>query len=151
MSFSYRYWARVQPTNLLRGPTLRLRSTELSKKLTIGEKLTVVICFQEHELFAVTAIGEELNTVINEAPAECAVCLSDVQEGEEIRELRCGHVFHRSCLYRWLDFRQSTCPLCRGSLAPRRTLILDQHRTEVLTFKFCSFTSTDERDTWWLR
>jgi hypothetical protein len=43
MSFSYRYWARVQPTNLLRGPTLRLGSTELSKKLTIGEKLTVVI------------------------------------------------------------------------------------------------------------
>ncbi|XP_011015548.1 PREDICTED: probable E3 ubiquitin-protein ligase XERICO [Populus euphratica] len=107
--------------------------------------------FQEHELFAVTAIGEELNTVINEAPAECAVCLDDVEEGEEIRELRCGHIFHRACLYRWLDFRQSTCPLCRGSLAFRRTLILDQRRTEVLTFKFCSFKSTDERDTWWLR
>jgi E3 ubiquitin-protein ligase RHA2 len=30
-------------------------------------------------------------------------------------------------------------------------LILDQHLIEVLTFKFCSFTSTDERDTWWLR
>ncbi|KAJ6899430.1 hypothetical protein NC652_025788 [Populus alba x Populus x berolinensis] len=107
--------------------------------------------FQEHQLFAVPEIGEELNTVINEAPAECAVCLSDVEEGEEIRELRCGHIFHRACLYRLLDFRQSTCPLCRGSLTPRRTLILDQHRTEVLTFKFCSFTSTDERDTWWLR
>ncbi|XP_011008959.1 PREDICTED: E3 ubiquitin-protein ligase RNF126-like [Populus euphratica] len=107
--------------------------------------------FQEHELFAVTAIGEELNTVINEAPAECAVCLDDVEEGEEIRELRCGHIFHRACLYRWLDFRPSTCPLCRGSLAHRRTLILDQHRTEVVKFKFCSFTSTDERATWSLR
>ncbi|KAJ7523994.1 hypothetical protein O6H91_18G072100 [Diphasiastrum complanatum] len=51
-------------------------------------------------------------------PAECAVCLSEFQEGEKARWLpKCGHVFHLECIDRWL-FSQSTCPLCRVSLIP---------------------------------
>lgn len=49
---------------------------------------------------------------------ECVFCLCDIVEGEGIRELRCKHLFHRSCLNRWLEFGRATCPLCRDSLAP---------------------------------
>ncbi|XP_062190092.1 E3 ubiquitin-protein ligase At1g63170-like [Phragmites australis] len=50
-----------------------------------------------------------------EEPAvECVFCLSGIEEGEEIRELRCRHLFHRGCLDRWLMARPlATCPLCR--------------------------------------
>ncbi|KAK6921828.1 Zinc finger, RING-type [Dillenia turbinata] len=53
---------------------------------------------------------------------ECAVCLCRIEEEEEIRELRCKHLFHKVCLDRWAfsSYRRSTCPLCRGSLARPR-------------------------------
>ncbi|KAH7863209.1 hypothetical protein Vadar_014756 [Vaccinium darrowii] len=47
-------------------------------------------------------------------PDSCAVCLYEFDGGEEIRQLpNCCHIFHRSCLDRWMDHDQQTCPLCR--------------------------------------
>ena len=82
---------------------------------------------------------------------ECAVCLCKIGEGEEIRQLRCDHLFHRVCLDRWLGYRRLTCPLCRGSLFPCATITESSGvRVEVLLFKFSSLISGD-RETWWLR
>ncbi|XP_066395562.1 E3 ubiquitin-protein ligase EL5-like [Miscanthus floridulus] len=49
---------------------------------------------------------------------ECVFCLSGIEEGSEVRELRCRHLFHRACLDRWVRARPvaATCPLCRGRL-----------------------------------
>ncbi|XWS70148.1 hypothetical protein CRYUN_Cryun03dG0024200 [Craigia yunnanensis] len=67
----------------------------------------------------------------------CAVCLSRLKGGDEVRELRnCCHVFHKECIDRWVDYDQDhdhdydhdhdqnsdhednhkTCPLCRSPL-----------------------------------
>ncbi|KAM0875260.1 hypothetical protein ACQ4PT_036945 [Festuca glaucescens] len=47
----------------------------------------------------------------------CVFCLSGIEEGDEVRVLRCLHLFHRCCLDRWLAARPgATCPLCRGKL-----------------------------------
>ncbi|KAF7027002.1 hypothetical protein CFC21_039072 [Triticum aestivum] len=44
---------------------------------------------------------------------ECAVCLAELENGEEARFLpRCGHGFHAGCVNRWLA-SHTTCPLCR--------------------------------------
>jgi len=44
---------------------------------------------------------------------ECAVCLAELQDGEEARFLpRCGHGFHAECVDMWLA-SHTTCPLCR--------------------------------------
>nr|1IYM_A Chain A, EL5 [Oryza sativa] len=44
---------------------------------------------------------------------ECAVCLAELEDGEEARFLpRCGHGFHAECVDMWLG-SHSTCPLCR--------------------------------------
>ncbi|KAJ1292506.1 hypothetical protein BS78_02G396600 [Paspalum vaginatum] len=54
-----------------------------------------------------------------EEECRCVFCLSGIEEGEEIRELRCRHLFHRACLDRWLLARRpllATCPLCRARL-----------------------------------
>ncbi|XP_052200191.1 uncharacterized protein LOC127806746 [Diospyros lotus] len=81
--------------------------------------------------------------------AECPVCLCKIDAGEEIRELRCAHLFHRDCLDRWVGYKHRTCPLCRGCLAPgRRATELGE---EVLSFKFCDFGSSSGRSSWWLR
>ncbi|GMY26749.1 e3 ubiquitin-protein ligase rha2a [Fagus crenata] len=100
-------------------------------------------------------MSEELNIVRYEwmpgsscEEVECAVCLCKIEDGEEIKELRCNHIFHRVCLDRWVGYKHLICPLCRGSLLPRTTI--DKFGIEVLSFKFCSFTARD-RETWWLR
>jgi E3 ubiquitin-protein ligase ATL41 len=46
--------------------------------------------------------------------AECAVCLSAMQDGEAVRALPgCGHAFHAACVDAWLCAR-ATCPVCRA-------------------------------------
>lgn len=48
---------------------------------------------------------------------ECAVCLSALEEGEEVRRLpRCRHAFHAQCVDTWL-FSHIDCPLCRTPVA----------------------------------
>lgn len=53
------------------------------------------------------------------AEESCAVCLYELDGGEEIRRLwNCRHVFHRECVDRWMDHDQMTCPLCRTPFVP---------------------------------
>lgn len=49
---------------------------------------------------------------------ECAVCLSELEEGEEVRQLpRCMHSFHKSCIDMWLQSHLD-CPICRSPVDP---------------------------------
>nr|XP_043621311.1 probable E3 ubiquitin-protein ligase XERICO [Erigeron canadensis] len=47
---------------------------------------------------------------------ECSVCLVDFKPDAEINQLSCGHVFHKSCLEKWLKCWNVTCPLCRNHM-----------------------------------
>ncbi|XP_061340932.1 RING-H2 finger protein ATL3-like [Gastrolobium bilobum] len=45
---------------------------------------------------------------------ECAVCLSEIVQGEKARLLpKCNHGFHVDCIDMWFQ-SHSTCPLCRN-------------------------------------
>ncbi|XP_066313591.1 RING-H2 finger protein ATL39-like [Miscanthus floridulus] len=53
--------------------------------------------------------------------ADCAVCLSELADGEKVRALPgCGHVFHVDCVDAWLRSR-TTCPVCRAEVRPKAT------------------------------
>ncbi|KAG2658937.1 E3 ubiquitin-protein ligase Os03g0188200-like [Panicum virgatum] len=51
---------------------------------------------------------------------ECAVCLSEFEDGERLRVLLpwCSHAFHPDCIGAWLA-GHVTCPVCRCNLEPR--------------------------------
>ncbi|KAL6224366.1 hypothetical protein ACLB2K_003221 [Fragaria x ananassa] len=52
--------------------------------------------------------------------SECAICLGEFAEGDEIRALpQCGHVFHVGCIDTWLG-SHSSCPSCRQVLVVAR-------------------------------
>ncbi|KAF7094461.1 hypothetical protein CFC21_096768 [Triticum aestivum] len=52
------------------------------------------------------------------AVLECAVCLSEFEDGDQLRLLpKCSHAFHPDCIGEWLA-GHVTCPVCRCSLAP---------------------------------
>ncbi|KAE8799337.1 RING-H2 finger protein ATL3-like [Hordeum vulgare] len=49
---------------------------------------------------------------------ECAVCLSEVADGEKVRTLpKCAHRFHVDCIDMWFH-SHDTCPLCRAPVGP---------------------------------
>jgi len=55
---------------------------------------------------------EEAQGIRADSSQNCAICMDTFTEGEIIRDLKCGHSFHRGCIDEWL-MRKSTCPLCR--------------------------------------
>ncbi|XP_050204415.1 probable E3 ubiquitin-protein ligase XERICO [Mercurialis annua] len=49
---------------------------------------------------------------------DCSVCLTQFEPESEINCLSCGHLFHKVCLEKWLDYWNVTCPLCRSPVMP---------------------------------
>ncbi|KAJ3670732.1 hypothetical protein LUZ60_008158 [Juncus effusus] len=50
-----------------------------------------------------------------EEHTECCICLTKYEESDEMRQLPCSHMFHLSCVDRWLRII-SSCPLCKQEL-----------------------------------
>lgn len=40
----------------------------------------------------------------------CAICFSSLEK--DARFTRCTHLFHTSCLRKWMEY-QDTCPVCK--------------------------------------
>ena len=52
---------------------------------------------------------------------KCTVCLEELQGGEQMVQLVCGHAFHQACCDSWAaeclrTERESSCAVCRGPL-----------------------------------
>lgn len=43
----------------------------------------------------------------------CSICLSAFSSDDELRLLRCKHMFHSNCVDPWLLQSSDTCPMCR--------------------------------------
>lgn len=42
----------------------------------------------------------------------CSICLNEVKPTRN-NAIRCGHIFHKSCIERWKAQGKHTCPVCR--------------------------------------
>ena len=51
----------------------------------------------------------------NDCCVKCLVCQFQYEEGETIRVLPCGHMFHDECVDQWLSTKDH-CPYCRQSI-----------------------------------
>ncbi|KAJ6321906.1 hypothetical protein OIU77_011903 [Salix suchowensis] len=47
--------------------------------------------------------------------AECCICLSPYEHGAELHALPCNHLFHATCIVKWLKMN-ATCPLCKFNI-----------------------------------
>ena len=45
----------------------------------------------------------------------CSICLSDFENGDEVRTLPCSHQFHAACVDRWLKTNRA-CPVCKADV-----------------------------------
>ncbi|KAK1363481.1 RING-type domain-containing protein [Heracleum sosnowskyi] len=68
-------------------------------------------------------INPDFPVIIYESNPEsetCAICLEELECGDEIRVLRrCMHVFHKDCIDEWLPNRSMMCPVCRTRAVDR--------------------------------
>lgn len=55
---------------------------------------------------------EEINFNESISEKQCCICLFDYSEDDKINKLKCSHIFHSSCMRKWLLLNDS-CPLCR--------------------------------------
>ncbi|KAJ4910290.1 hypothetical protein Rs2_04911 [Raphanus sativus] len=52
-------------------------------------------------------------------PESCRICQDEFDSAEKVRSLRnCAHVFHKTCIDRWIHEDKMTCPLCRTLIIP---------------------------------
>ena len=50
---------------------------------------------------------------------ECCICCNEVGE-DEIIQLKCGHVQHKYCYFRWINkIKKPSCPLCKSEFNKR--------------------------------
>ena len=44
----------------------------------------------------------------------CSVCMMKLVKDQEVSELKCGHIFHKECIMKWLKEYNYKCPVCRA-------------------------------------
>ncbi|KAK2656489.1 hypothetical protein Ddye_009541 [Dipteronia dyeriana] len=64
---------------------------------------------QSLEVVAIQVLKEERA----EVSTDCSICLESVGVGEIVARMPCSHLFHTTCITRWLHQKPS-CPLCRA-------------------------------------
>lgn len=74
------------------------------------------------EWTAVLASLKSIRKAQLEPEAECSICLEALSEKTHVATrkkaccgLRCGHIFHRECITKWLK-QDLRCPNCRGEV-----------------------------------
>jgi len=58
----------------------------------------------------------------------CAICMSDFEEHDHLRELPCGHRYHVLCIDKWLQ-NHDECPMCKQDFrcGPAKMPIVQGH------------------------
>jgi len=63
------------------------------------------------------ATSFDYGRAVVEPGIECAICMTQVLDGDATMTTPCGHSFHRECLIRWMS-EDLVCPMCRSQLPP---------------------------------
>lgn len=51
---------------------------------------------------------------------KCSICLTNYEEGDQLRIIKCQHGFHKDCIDKWLVSYVNSCPICRNkAVTPR--------------------------------
>lgn len=83
---------------------------------------------------------------------ECPICYEMVTR-KESQVLKCKHIFHTSCIQRWLgDMNKNSCPTCRAVIKGRkRRVVQPQPQNQPVTRqegRFLFMGETEEGALW---
>ncbi|KAL5862110.1 hypothetical protein ACOSQ3_003395 [Xanthoceras sorbifolium] len=69
--------------------------------------------FEEVGLLLNTAVPVLLKEEKAEDSTNCSICLESIGVGKIVARLPCSHLYHTTCITRWLH-KKPSCPLCRA-------------------------------------
>lgn len=109
---------------------LRVRRRYLHRRRSRRQRASNIVFYVDQHSAPVHTANRGLEvSVLNSLPLfvyselthkdlDCAVCLSEFEEGETGRVLpKCHHSFHIECIDMWFH-SHSTCPICRSRVEP---------------------------------
>lgn len=74
----------------------------------------------------ISSADDETKDELHFTSGTCAICLEVLEDGDNVRGLICGHVFHSDCLDPWLTKRRACCPMCK-----RDYFFKDEHNNSL--------------------
>ncbi|GBN35884.1 hypothetical protein AVEN_243295-1 [Araneus ventricosus] len=97
--------------NSNRSPDVSAGTTAFS--MVTGTDQDSQSAISKYHQYNVTSINREDQACISDNSTEfiCSICLETFFEQDQIKRLRCSHVFHQSCIDMWLS-ENTNCPLC---------------------------------------
>jgi hypothetical protein len=75
------------------------------------EDVKVILTPEQFEKLKQYTLTDETIEQYNNNP--CNICMENYQVSEQITQLDCSHVFHKTCISHWLCNEHVTCPVCR--------------------------------------
>ncbi|XP_053213500.1 E3 ubiquitin-protein ligase Godzilla-like isoform X2 [Panonychus citri] len=110
-------------------PPIDINAYLLPFIITIGLCLTVLFCFMIMRCIRNLRRGSKYRLkkkYLKQIPITkyqkgeqfdtCAICLDEYTEGEKLRVLPCGHLYHVKCIDPWLTKNRKVCPVCKGQV-----------------------------------
>lgn len=100
------------------GSAERLDDVPLSSSSSMAEPVgppseEIISVVREEAAKAVEPVSEPIEVPSGAySDNTCSICLDDYEEGDQLLQLTCGHVFHRPCIDLWLKSHR-VCPCCR--------------------------------------
>jgi hypothetical protein len=70
---------------------------------------------------------EQQQSQANPEQTQCMVCLQGFQGEDQVRGLRCLHIFHACCIDNWL-IKTAVCPICRVVQTRKRVVYTPRNR-----------------------
>ncbi|XP_011479870.2 LOW QUALITY PROTEIN: E3 ubiquitin-protein ligase ARK2C [Oryzias latipes] len=87
----------------------RLGSVSRGAVQTTIERFTFPHKYKKRKPLQLKTGEAEEETDVDE---KCTICLSMLEDGEDVRRLPCMHLFHQGCVDQWLATSRK-CPICR--------------------------------------
>ncbi|XP_072518246.1 E3 ubiquitin-protein ligase ARK2C isoform X2 [Salminus brasiliensis] len=95
----------------------RLGSVSRGAVQTTIERFTFPHKYKKRKPLEMKLCEDEEESDVDE---KCTICLSMLEDGEDVRRLPCMHLFHQACVDQWLATSRK-CPICRVDIQTQLT------------------------------
>lgn len=109
----YNYFLGMNEEMLLQGNVVpNLDEMTYEELLALEDKIGYVCKGLKKELINKLPKKEYIKPSDKNENDNCVICQCEINHGDKIIELNCGHFYHCACIEEWL-LKEKNCPFCK--------------------------------------